>query len=79
MRYSASIKQAARGLIENVFDCLKNFCNIERSHHRSVKNFFINLWTGLPAYTFMEGLPSIPTDFHKLNLVKKDHLIFIKY
>lgn len=55
-----------RGLIETVFDQLKNLCNIEHSRHRSVKNFFINLWSALIAYTFMDALPSIPTYVCKL-------------
>jgi hypothetical protein len=66
-----------RGLIETVFDCLKNLCNIEHARHRSVKNFFINLWAGLLAYTFMDGFPSIPTYVHKLDQVKEADIVLI--
>ena len=48
-----------RGLIESVFKLLKKHCNIEHSRHRSVKNFFINVWSALIAYTFMDSFPSI--------------------
>jgi Transposase DDE domain len=55
-----------RGLIESVFNLMKNFCNIEHSRHRSVMNFFVNLWGGLIAYTFLDELPSIPQYVQKL-------------
>jgi hypothetical protein len=66
-----------RGLIETVFDCLKNLCNIEHSRHRSVRNFFINLWAGLLAYTFMDRFPSIPTYVHKMNSIKCLDIVLI--
>ena len=43
-----------RGLIETVFDCLKNLCNIDHTRHRSPLNFFVNIWSALIAYTFFE-------------------------
>lgn len=55
-----------RGLIESVFNLMKNFCDIDHSRHRSVINFFVNLWAGLIAYTFMDELPSIPKYVHKV-------------
>lgn len=55
-----------RGLIESVFNLLKNHCDIEHSRHRSVKNFFINLWSGLIAYSFMDAFPTMPVFVPKL-------------
>ena len=49
-----------RGLIESVFGLLKGHCDIDHSRHRSVKNFFINLWGGLIAYSFMDSFPTMP-------------------
>jgi len=66
-----------RGLIETVFDCLKNLCNIDHSRHRSVHNFFINLWAGLLAYTFMDRFPTIPTYVHKLDQPCQTHIVLI--
>jgi hypothetical protein len=48
-----------RGLIETVFDCLKNLCDIDHSRHRSPLNFFVNIWSALIAYTFFDEFPSI--------------------
>lgn len=49
-----------RGLIVSVFNLMKNHCQIQHTRHRSVNNFFINLWGGLIAYTFLDELPNIP-------------------
>lgn len=49
-----------RGLIESTFHLMKDFCDIDHTRHRSVKNFFINLWSGLIAYSFLNSLPSCP-------------------
>lgn len=48
-----------RGLIETVFDQMVNICQIEHTRHRSPKNFLVNLWAGLIAYTFLDRLPRI--------------------
>jgi len=64
-----------RGLIESVFNLMKNFCNIEHSRHRSTINFFVNLWGGLIAYTFIDQLPSIPQYLQKLG---KEEVALIK-
>ena len=48
-----------RALIESVFDLLKNSCQIEHSRHRSLNNFFVNLFCGLIAYYFLPIKPSI--------------------
>jgi hypothetical protein len=66
-----------RGLIESVFNLMKNHCDIEHSRHRSVNNFFINLWSGLIAYSFMDETPNMPNyvykfeknDLHKIVLI----------
>ncbi|WP_449426653.1 IS982 family transposase [Pontibacter beigongshangensis] len=49
-----------RGLIESVFNLLKKHCDIDHTRHRSPLNFFINLWGGLIAYSFMDKFPSMP-------------------
>jgi hypothetical protein len=62
-----------RGLIESVFNLMKNHCDIEHSRHRSVNNFFINLWSGLIAYSFMDETPNMPNyvyKFEKNDLLK---------
>jgi hypothetical protein len=48
-----------RSIIETVNDQLKNISQIEHSRHRSPFNFFVNLMTGLVAYTFPEQKPSL--------------------
>jgi len=50
-----------RGLIETVFDILKNICDIEHSRHRSITGLVINVIAALIAYTFMEKQPTIPS------------------
>jgi hypothetical protein len=48
-----------RVVIESVNDQLKNICQVERSRHRSVLNFMVNLLAGLVAYTYQEKKPSL--------------------
>jgi hypothetical protein len=48
-----------RSIIETVNDQLKNISQIEHSSYRSPVNFFVNLITGLVAYTFREKKPSL--------------------
>lgn len=64
-----------RGLIETVFDVLKNQLDIEHSRHRSPKNFLINLLAGLLAYTFLEKTPSITSYPQKL---EKSQIVLIQ-
>lgn len=47
-----------RFLIETIFDQLKNDLHIDHTRHRSVANFFVNLWAGLVAYTHQSRKPS---------------------
>lgn len=49
-----------RGLIESVFHLMKDFYDIDHTRHRSPKIFFINLWAGLIAYSFLDSQPSFP-------------------
>lgn len=51
-----------RGLIETVNDQLKNICQIEHTRHRKPENAFVNLISGLIAYTFKLRKPSIKND-----------------
>lgn len=48
-----------RSLIETIFDQLKNVTQIEHTRHRSVKNFLVNLLSGLIAYTHQSKKPSL--------------------
>ena len=48
-----------RSLIETVNDQLKNISQIEHSRHRSIWNFFVNLFGGLIAYTYLPQKPSL--------------------
>jgi hypothetical protein len=48
-----------RAVIESVNDQLKNISQIEHSRHRSVSNFFVNVLSGIIAYSFREKKPSI--------------------
>ncbi|MFT4761680.1 MAG: hypothetical protein ACI9XO_000356 [Paraglaciecola sp.] len=50
-----------RGLIETVFDILKNKLDIEHSRNRSTKNYFANVLGAIIAYTFLDKIPAIPT------------------
>lgn len=49
-----------RGLIETVFDQLKNLSQIEHTRHRSVANFAVNLLSGIIAYCLQPHKPSLP-------------------
>ena len=64
-----------RGLIESVFNLMKNHCDIEHTRHRSVKNFFINLWAGLIAYSFMDSFPTMPIFVPKIG--KNENVNFV--
>lgn len=48
-----------RGMIESVNDILMTVCDIDHTRHRSPANFFVNLFAGLAAYTFLDKVPSI--------------------
>jgi hypothetical protein len=48
-----------RGVIESVNNVLKNNCMLEHSRHRSIANFFVNVFAALSAYNFLEHKPSI--------------------
>lgn len=48
-----------RGMIEAVNDILMTVCDIDHTRHRSPLNFFVNLFSGLIAYTFFDKVPSI--------------------
>ena len=48
-----------RGIIETIFGILKTDFNLEHSRHRSVKGFFINIFTALAAYAFRPKKPMI--------------------
>jgi hypothetical protein len=48
-----------RGMIEAVNDILMTVCDIDHTRHRSPMNFFVNLFSGLVAYTFFDKVPSI--------------------
>lgn len=48
-----------RGIIETVFGLLKSDFNLEHSRHRSIKGFFVNIFTAISAYAFRPKKPAI--------------------
>jgi hypothetical protein len=48
-----------RGVIESVNDILMTVCDIDHTRHRSPFNFFVNLFAGVIAYTYLDKLPSV--------------------
>lgn len=59
-----------RAIIETIFDQLKNICLVEHSRHRSVANYFNNIFSALIAYNFKDKKPSL-----KNNLVDTKQLL----
>ena len=55
-----------RGVIETIFDQLKNISQIEHSRHRSPINFLVNLFAGLIAYSIKPKKPKL--DLSKMHL-----------
>lgn len=53
-----------RAIIESINDELKNMCQIEHTRHRSPANFFVNLISGIVAYSFFPKKPSLNLDKH---------------
>lgn len=49
----------SRGIIESVNNKLKNSCQIEHHRHRSPWNFFINIISGIIAYSYDPNKPHI--------------------
>jgi hypothetical protein len=50
-----------RGLIETVFDILKNIFDIEHDRNRSTKNYFVNILGALIAYSFLYAIKLLMT------------------
>lgn len=58
-----------RSIVETINDQLKNISQIEHSRHRSIDNFFVNLMSGLIAYTRRPKKPNVqfnPTHYRQL-------------
>ncbi|TVR22714.1 MAG: hypothetical protein EA396_05600 [Anaerolineaceae bacterium] len=51
-----------RSIIETINDQLKNISQIEHSRHRSVHNFFVNLFAGLIAYCHRPNKSAVGID-----------------
>jgi hypothetical protein len=62
MEISDRLLLRRRGLIETVFDSLKNDCHLEHTRHRSPKNFIINILGALTAYSLSPKKPSLRTN-----------------
>ena len=56
-----------RAIIETIFDQLKNICQVEHSRHRSVANYFNNIFAALIAYNFKDRKPSLRNNFVDTN------------
>lgn len=65
-----------RGLIETVFDILKNILDLEHARNRSTKNYFANILGALIAYSFWDNNPCIPTYVHKMTQDEFDNAVF---
>lgn len=48
-----------RSLIETAFGLMAFQCDIDHTRHRSQSGFFINLFTGIIAYTYLDRLPTL--------------------
>ncbi len=48
---------------------------MEHIRHRSVKNFFINPWSAILAYTSMDSFPTMLTYVHKLDPTKQPEIV----
>lgn len=59
MNIKEKILLRKRSLIETINDQLKNIYQVEHTRHRSVKNFFVNIVSGLIAYKFQEKKPKL--------------------
>ncbi len=59
-----------RGIIETIFDQLKNISQIEHSRHRSPINFLVNLFAGLVAYALQPKKPSLNISGEGLKLLE---------
>jgi hypothetical protein len=59
MNMSQEFYLSKRGLIETVIDQLKHCCQIEHTRHRKPANAFVNLISGLIAYSFKVRKPTI--------------------
>ena len=59
--YSAEQKYLLkrRGVVETIFDQLKNLCQIEHTRHRSEYGFLLNLISGLAAYCLFPYKPQM--------------------
>ena len=51
-----------RAIIESINDVLKNICQIQHTRHRSPVNYFVNLMSGIVAYSFLQKKPSLQLD-----------------
>jgi len=59
-----------RGIIETIFDQLKNISQIEHTRHRSPTNFVVNLFAGLIAYSLQPKKPSLDLSKTALKLLE---------
>lgn len=59
MNMTDKLMRKKRGLIETVNNVLKNTFYVDHSRHRSVKNFVVNIISGLLAYFFKPNKPSL--------------------
>lgn len=48
-----------RSLIETVFGLMTYQCDIDHTRHRSQSGFFINVFSALAAYTYIDSIPNL--------------------
>jgi hypothetical protein len=75
LSYKKSYYLRHRGLIETVFDCLKNLCDLDHTRHRSPINFLVNIWSALIAYSFFDHWPEITPFKERIEQVSQIVLI----
>ncbi len=59
-------------VIETVVDQLKNISQIERSRHRSILGFLLEVVSGLMAYTFQPKKPSLNLCNFEIAILKQN-------
>lgn len=61
MAYAYHLRK--RVIVESIFDQFQNICQVEHSRHRSVANYFNNIFAALIAYNFKDKKPSLKNNF----------------
>ena len=66
-----------RSLIETVFGLMTFQCDLDHTRHRSQKGFFINIFTAIIAYTYLDNRPQIKR-YSPSQIKENDIVLFIE-